>query len=91
MATPFSNDVNVEPGFDAQNNITARSLFDANTGSQSGAHIAFDGSPTGLINGKFEKEVDFDYKCEDANLIDLAKENMQYIDRLCYSYIYGNR
>jgi hypothetical protein len=46
MATPFNNEVNVETGFDAQNNITARSLFNANTGSQSGAHIAFDGSPT---------------------------------------------
>ena len=53
--------------------------------------IRFDGSPTGLLNGKFEKEVDFDHKCDDDNLIDLAKENMQYIDRLCYSYIYGNR
>ena len=46
MATPFNNEVNVDSGFDAQNNITARSLFNANTGSQSGAHIAFDGSPT---------------------------------------------
>ena len=45
MAPPFSNEVNVESGFDAQNNITSRSLFDANTGSQSGAHIAFDGNP----------------------------------------------
>ena len=46
MATPFTNAVTVEPGFDSQNNITSKSLFDANTGSQSGAHIAFDGNPT---------------------------------------------
>jgi hypothetical protein len=44
MSTPFPNAVTSEPGFDAHNNITARSLFDANTGSQAGSHIAFDGS-----------------------------------------------
>lgn len=52
--------------------------------------IAFDGSPTGLINGKFEEEVDFNHKCEDPNLLELAKSNMTYIDKLCYAYIYGN-
>ena len=45
--------------------------------------IRFDKSPTGLIDGKFEKEVDFDFKCEDNSLIDLALDNMEYIDRLC--------
>ena len=44
MSTPFPNAVTSESGFDAHNNITARSLFDANTGSQAGSHIAFDGS-----------------------------------------------
>jgi hypothetical protein len=45
MATPFPNEVNIEAGYDARNNIDAKSLFDANTGTQSGAHIAFDGNP----------------------------------------------
>jgi hypothetical protein len=45
MATPFPNQVTPESGFDSQNNVTARSLFNANTGSQSGTHIAFDGNP----------------------------------------------
>jgi hypothetical protein len=45
MATPFPNQVTPESGFDSQNNVTARSLFNANTGSQSGAHIAFEGNP----------------------------------------------
>jgi hypothetical protein len=45
MSTPFNGNVTVEPGFTSNNNLQARSLFDANTGSQSGAHIAFDGSP----------------------------------------------
>jgi len=51
--------------------------------------IRFDNSPTGLLHGKFEKEVDFDFHTEDNNLLDLAKENMEYIDKICYAYIYG--
>jgi hypothetical protein len=45
MATPFPNAVTAETGYNSHNNIDAKSLFDANTGSQSGAHIAFDGNP----------------------------------------------
>jgi hypothetical protein len=44
MSTPYPNTPQVEPGYDAQNNIQAKSLFNPATGSQSGAHIAFDGS-----------------------------------------------
>lgn len=52
--------------------------------------IAFDNSPTGLINGKFEKEVDFNYKVEDVGKtsrefiqrVALAKTNCEYIDRM---------
>jgi hypothetical protein len=46
MATPFPNAVTAETGYNSHNNIDAKSLFDANTGSQSGSHIAFDGSST---------------------------------------------
>ena len=52
--------------------------------------IKFDNTPTGLLSGKFEKEVDFDFETNDNNLLTLAKENMEYIDKLCYAYIYGN-
>ena len=45
--------------------------------------IKFDSSPTGMVNGKFEIEVDFNHKCEDNRLVDLARDNMRYIDRLC--------
>lgn len=45
--------------------------------------IAYDNSPTGLINGKFEKEVDFDFHTTDTDLINLAKANMKKIDDLC--------
>lgn len=45
MATPFPNVVTAETGYDGYNNIDAKSLFNANTGTQSGAHIAFDGNP----------------------------------------------
>lgn len=52
--------------------------------------IEFDKSPTGLINGKFEEEVDFNFRTEDIDLLDLAVANMEYIDRLCYGYIWGD-
>lgn len=41
----------------------------------------FDNSPTGLVNGKFEKEVDFDLPLQDTN--ELVRYNIQYIDELC--------
>ena len=44
MATPYPNTPQAETGFDSYNNVTAKSLFQANIGSQSSAHIAFDGS-----------------------------------------------
>lgn len=42
--------------------------------------IAFDNSPSGLINGKFEKEVEFDLRVDDNVLIKLAHKNCRYID-----------
>jgi hypothetical protein len=51
--------------------------------------IEFDGTPTGLVNGKFEKEVEFDHVEFDQSYIDMAKRNMEYIDKLCYSYMWG--
>jgi hypothetical protein len=45
--------------------------------------IRFDGSPTGLIDGKFEKEVDFNFHTDDTSLVNTARDNMDYIDRLC--------
>lgn len=43
--------------------------------------IEFDKSPTGLFDGKFEKEVDFDWvgKYDEQ----LVRHNIQYINRLC--------
>lgn len=45
--------------------------------------IAFDSSPTGLVNGKFEKEVDFDFNNASEANIQLAIKNMKYIGQLC--------
>ena len=45
--------------------------------------IMFDNSPTGLMNGKFEKEVDFSARIEDPVYAKLACQNMRYIDKLC--------
>lgn len=44
--------------------------------------IKFDNSPTGLIGGKFEKHVDFNFKTTDYRLIDTAKSNVTYINML---------
>ena len=46
---------------------------------------SFDQSPTGMRNGKFEKEVDFNFKLRDADAknMDYAISNMKYIDSLC--------
>ena len=45
--------------------------------------IAFDKTPTGLVDGKFELEVDFNHKEEDDTLIELAQQNIKYINGLC--------
>ena len=42
--------------------------------------IKFDNSPTGLVQGKFEKEVDFNFVGGDTKV---AVSNMKYIDSLC--------
>lgn len=44
--------------------------------------IAFDTSPTGLINGKYEEEVDFNYETQDVNDIIRAQRNCEYINNL---------
>jgi hypothetical protein len=46
MATPYPGSLTPESGYDSKNNIEAESLFDQAAGTQTGAHIAFPGSPT---------------------------------------------
>lgn len=43
--------------------------------------IEFDKSPTGLINGKFEEEVDFDW--EGRYDVTIVRHNIQFINRMC--------
>jgi hypothetical protein len=50
-------------------------------------NISFDDSPTGLVDGKFEVEVDFNFETGDNELFEIAMENMNYIDGLCRSSI----
>lgn len=45
-------------------------------------NIYFDNSPSGLIAGKNEIEVDFDHKGADNKLLGIAAHNMRYIDKL---------
>ena len=49
----------------------------------------FDDSPTGIIDGKFEKEVDFDLEQSDVSIdnYNLAKYNMDYIDKIVTKYL----
>jgi len=49
----------------------------------------FDGSPTGIFDGKFEKEVDFDLKQADTpiDFYRMAKYNMDYIDTIVTKYL----
>ena len=53
--------------------------------------VQFDWSPTGLVEGKFEKHVDFEANIEDNNLIELAKTNMGKIDELVNRYNHTER
>jgi hypothetical protein len=59
MATPFAANVTAESGYDAKNNIDTASLFNANTGTQSGAHIAFPGSPNVDFPGNVDPNWEF--------------------------------
>jgi hypothetical protein len=80
---------------DGPNEIELCSQFDIDTWDSSAAiwaglnKIAFDSSPTGLIDGKYEKEVDFNFSTLDKVRIDLAKSNMKYINDLCGDDTYG--
>jgi hypothetical protein len=77
---------------DGPNEIQLCGRFDIDTWDSSAAiwaglnEVAFDTSPTGLVDGKFEKEVDFNFNTLDKVKIDLAKSNMKYINELCEEY-----
>ena len=49
--------------------------------------VAFDQTPTGLVNGKFEKEVDFKFKTDDPSNILYANLNETYIDILVRKFL----
>ena len=53
--------------------------------------IEFDESPTGMINGKFEKEVDFDHSSATIEQIGLAMRNLKYIDNLIIKAMYDTK
>lgn len=58
--------------------------WDSSAAVWAGIHdISFDDSPTGLIGGKFEKEVNF-FKCPQWN--EIADFNIRYIDHLVEIY-----
>lgn len=43
-------------------------------------NMTYDSSPTGLRNGKYEKEVDFDFSTSDADRINKAISNIEFIN-----------
>ena len=77
---------------DGPNEIELCSRFHIDTWDSSAAiwaglnNITFDNSPTGLVDGKYEVEVDFNFNTLDKVKIDLAKSNMKYINDLCGEY-----
>ena len=55
----------------------------------------YDDTPGGLLHGKYHMPVDFNHKLEqdkeDNDFFEkLAKENMEWIDKLVYAYLWGN-
>jgi len=57
--------------------------WDSSAAVWTGIHgIEFDSSPTGLINGKFELEVDFQYDNATIEELGVAMRNAKYIDNL---------
>jgi len=74
---------------DGPNEIDLCREFDIDTWDSSAAiwtglnGISFDKSPTGLIDGKFEKEVDFNFETSDNKLLQLASANKRLIDKMC--------
>lgn len=61
--------------------------WDSSAAVWAGLHdIVFDPSPTGLLNGKYEREVDFRAYMPHKREKDLALRNMRYIDGLVSKY-----
>lgn len=46
-------------------------------------HIGFDNSPSGLLHGKVDSEVNFEYSHEVPTAHRTVRQNIEYIDRLC--------
>jgi len=78
MATPYPNTPSVEPGYDSRNNLEAASLFDANTGSQSGAHIEFDGSVLDSTNAQRAAITDYVRMRLGDGIVDVELEKEHY-------------
>lgn len=46
-------------------------------------HVEFDSSPSGLLYGKVDSEVDFNYKHEVPSALKIVRSNIEYINKLC--------
>lgn len=53
--------------------------------------IEFDESPTGMMKGKFEKEVDFSHDSATIDDVGLAMRNLKYIDNLIIKAMYDTK
>ena len=78
MTTPYTNTPTVETGFDARGNLPAKSLFDANTGAQSGSHIAFDGSVLNSTDLKRAEITDYIRMRLGDGIVDVELDNEHY-------------
>lgn len=78
MSTPYTNTPTVETGIDARGNLPAKSLFDANTGSQLGSHIAFDGSVLNSTDLKRAEITDYIRMRLGDGIVDVELDNEHY-------------
>lgn len=78
MSTPYANTPTVESGYDANNNLTTKSLYNQTTGTQSGAHIAFDGTVLDSSNLKRAEITDYIRMRLGDGLIDVELEKEHY-------------
>ena len=78
MSTPYPNTPTAEAGFDSKNVLDAKSLYNSTTGSQSGAHIAYDGSVLDSADLKRAEITDYIRMRLGDGIVDVELEKEHY-------------
>jgi hypothetical protein len=78
MSTPYPNTPQADPNYDANGRIITGSLFDPATGTQSGSHIAFDGSVLETSNAQRAAVTDYVRMRLGDGIVDVELEKEHY-------------